>query len=77
MNIIRDILNKIKWTQDFSKVEIWYLHRGAHNDTKILSGKEITTITSWNLETKTSTIPYHRIFRITYDGTTVYERKKL
>ena len=75
MNQIRDVLNKIKWTtKELSAVEIWYVHRGASDDAKILNGSEITEITSWSLETRDSTIPYHRIFRITHEGNDIFQR---
>jgi len=43
---IRDILNELKWRQDsnLEKAEIWYVHRGTRNDTKIISGKEIVAL---------------------------------
>jgi hypothetical protein len=71
---LRDILNEIKWTKDLEKAEIWYVHRGAPNDTKILSGKDILNIGKSFIDTTTATIPYHRIFKITYEGKIVFER---
>ena len=76
MNEIRDTLNKIKWTQELSKTEIWYVHRGAPQDTGVLQGSDIVSILSWCIETKDATIPFHRVFRILYDGAEVYSRKK-
>ena len=73
-NSVKDILNKIKWTKDLGKVEIWYVHRGAPNDTKILSGKDIVHIEKSYFETTTATIPYHRVFKIAYDGKIVFKR---
>jgi len=42
----RDILNELKWkeTCNLTKAEIWYIHRGAPNDTKITSGNDIVTL---------------------------------
>lgn len=71
---IKEILNEIKWTKDINKVQLWYIHRGAINDTRILSGKDIVRIEKSSLDTTTSTIPYHRIFKIIYDGKIVFER---
>lgn len=71
---IRDILNEIKWTNDLEKAEIWYVHRGAPNDTKIISGKGIVKIGKSFFDTATATIPYHRIFKIVYEGKTIFER---
>jgi len=76
MPYIRDILNEIKWTKDLEKVEIWYIHRGALNNTKIISGSEITSIRRSFLETTTATIPYHRIIKIIYADKTIFDRWK-
>jgi uncharacterized protein (UPF0248 family) len=71
---VRDILNKIKWTKDLEKVKIWYIHRGALNNTNVISGIEITGIGRSFLETTTATIPYHRIIKILYGETTIFDR---
>jgi uncharacterized protein (UPF0248 family) len=71
---LRDILNEIKWTKDLEKVEIWYVHRGAPNDTKILSGKDIVTIGKSFFDTANASIPYHRIFKIVYEEKIVFKR---
>ncbi|KAA0007126.1 MAG: DUF504 domain-containing protein, partial [Thermoplasmata archaeon] len=43
MPSVRDILNELKWrdNSEFNKVEVWYRHRGAPNDTMVISGEEI------------------------------------
>ena len=71
---IRNILNEIKWTKDLEKIKIWYIHRGALNNIKIISGIEITGIGRSFLETTTATIPYHRIIKIFYDDITIFDR---
>jgi len=70
----KDILNEIKWTKDLGKVKLWYVHRGAPNNTKILSGVDIQRIGKSSLDTTTSTIPYHRIFKIIYGGEIIFKR---
>ena len=74
MLYLRDVLNEIKWTKDLEKTELWYVHRGAPNDTKIISGKDIVRIEKSSLDTTTATIPYHRIFKVVYDGEIIFER---
>jgi uncharacterized protein (UPF0248 family) len=71
---VRDILNRIKWTKDLKKVEIWYFHRGALHNTKIVTGSEISGIGRSFLETTSATIPYHRITKIIYGDITVFNR---
>jgi uncharacterized protein len=74
---VRNILNEIKWTKDLNTVEIWYIHRGAVNNTKIITGEEIIDIGRSFLETATATIPYHRITKILYQGIIVFDRWNL
>jgi len=71
---LRDIINEIKWTKDIDKAEFWYIHRGALNDTKILLGKYITHIGKSSVQTEKSNIPYHRIFKVVYDGKIIFKR---
>ena len=73
----REILNEFKWREDkdFNKVEIWYIHRGAPNDTMILSGSDILELQRSFMKTKTAMIPYHRIFKIMYGDPIVWERR--
>lgn len=72
----RDILNELKWKEDrdIASSEIWYVHRGAQNDTKIISGKDVLKLERSFMQTNTAMIPYHRIFKITYDGKTIFKR---
>lgn len=74
----RTILNKIKWKEDleFKKAEIWYLHRGASADTKIITGKDIKNIGRSFIETEKAMIPLHRIFKIKHKNKTIFKRKK-
>lgn len=72
----RDILNELKWKQGYNieRAEIWYVHRGAPNDTKIISGKDIIKLEKSFMKTSTSMVPYHRIFKIIYDKKTLFNR---
>lgn len=71
---LRSLLNEIKWTKDLQKIEIWYLHRGAPHDTKIISGVEIVSLGRSFLETTSATIPYHRIIKVLYEGEALFDR---
>ena len=72
---IRDLLNKIKWEKNIEKLEIWYLHRGALNNTKKIKGDKIINIRKSFFDTSTSSIPFHRILRIIYDEEVLFVRK--
>lgn len=76
MNQIRDILNELKWRNKYAlqDAEIWYIHRGAPNDTKIITGKEIIAIDKTFIETEDAMIPHHRIFKITYKDQILFDR---
>ena len=72
----REILNEIKWRgYPVDECTIYYLHRGAPNDTRIVSGSEIVSLghSFFTIEHDTS-IPYHRIRRIEYGNDVVYRR---
>jgi len=71
---LRDLLNEIKWTKNLAHIEIWILHRGAPRNTKIISGAEIHALEKSFFKTSTATIPYHRILKIVYNGTVLFER---
>jgi uncharacterized protein (UPF0248 family) len=72
----RDILNNIKWNSkyDFDIVEIWFVHRGAPNNTKVISGKDIVSLKRSFLHTTSASIPYHRIFKIIYKNKVIFNR---
>jgi uncharacterized protein (UPF0248 family) len=74
---IRDILNEIKWTKDLHNVEIWYIHRGVVNNTKRITGDELTGIGRSFLEITTATIPYHRVTKILYKDRVIFDRRHL
>ncbi len=72
----RIVLNELKWKKDYNLdiAEIWYIHRGAANDTEIITGKDIIKLEKSFMQTITAMIPYHRIFKIVYQGKVVYHR---
>ena len=78
MSTARDILNELKWREDrnISDAEIWYVHRGAPNDTKIISGGDILALERSFMILSDASIPYHRIFRIVYQSKTIFEKRK-
>lgn len=73
----RDILNELKWKEnlDINLAEILYVHRGTKNDTKIISGNKILKIEKSFMKTTSAMIPYHRIFKITYEKKIIFKRK--
>lgn len=67
------VLNELKWKgYDLKKCRIYYVHRGAPDDTKIVEGNAIKDIDRGFMILKGVVqdvyIPYHRIFRIEFDN---------
>jgi len=78
MKTAREVLNELKWRKDrdFSLVHVFYVHRGAPDDTMEIDGFAITGLDQLFFHTSEADIPYHRIYRITYDGKTVFTRDR-
>jgi uncharacterized protein (UPF0248 family) len=75
MGSVREVLNKIRWTGDMDTVEIWYVHRGAPEDMKMVHGCDVSEVGRSFLKVGESMIPHHRVFRIVDGGKVVFERK--
>ena len=73
---LRDVLNKIKWDDnyDFNFIQIWYVHRGVPNNTKIITGRDVLEIQKTFIKTVSAMIPMHRIFKIKYNEIILFER---
>lgn len=78
MPLPKEILNELKWRddRDISKAEIWYIHRGAPNDTMIVTGEKIVDLEHSFMVLEEASIPYHRIFKIIYNKEVIFERKE-
>ena len=70
-------MNEIKWRDDLDldEVEILYRHRGAPRDLGKIHGEEIVKIDRSFIEIEGANIPLHRIIKIFYKGTIIFERK--
>lgn len=76
----RLLLNEIKWRFDLNRCKVYYIHRGAPGDVKMIEGGIIKNIERGFLVLEGIDedvyIPYHRIIRIEYDSQIIFERKK-
>jgi len=72
----REVLNRLRWTEGESMEEavVWYIHRGAPGDLMSVEGKDIVKLDKGFFETRDASIPYHRIVRIEYRGSTIFEK---
>jgi uncharacterized protein (UPF0248 family) len=75
----REILNELKWREDkdISKAEIWYSSRDTKEGFSIITGEELTELGKSFFSTTQATIPFYKIFRITYDGEVVFDREEM
>jgi uncharacterized protein (UPF0248 family) len=78
----RDVLNKIRWDEGeaaLAELEIWYLHRGAPDDTMVIAGRDVKDIERSYLVLRAgeqeTRIPFHRVLRIVRGPQTVWERR--
>jgi hypothetical protein len=76
----RFLLNEIKWRLDLNRCKVYYIHRGAPGDVKMIKGNVIKNIERGFLVLEGIVedvyIPYHRIIRIEYDPQMIFEKKK-
>jgi len=78
METPRDILNELKWRYKTSldEAKIYYIHRGAPGDYRVMIGSEIEELNRSFIKTEESQIPYHRVFKIEYEEEIVFERER-
>ncbi|MFW6038207.1 MAG: DUF504 domain-containing protein [Candidatus Saliniplasma sp.] len=78
MKTPRDILNGLKWDSSkyLNRAEVFYIHRGAPGDYKIIKGNDILNLGRSFIELEDSQIPYHRVFQIIYEGEVIFSRDR-
>ncbi len=78
MSNARDALNELKWKHDrkLEDVEVYYVHRGAPGDFKVLRGEDISDLGRSFIKLTDGRIPYHRVFKIKKDGKEFFSRPK-
>ena len=67
---IEEAVEKALAQLGLERAQVWYVHRGAKDDTMIVDGSEIAELRSSFFTVGESDIPYHRVFKITFDGKT-------
>ncbi|MCZ7360170.1 MAG: RNA repair domain-containing protein [Candidatus Methanoperedens sp.] len=77
----RLLLNEIKWRFDLKRCRVYYIHRGAPGDVKMVEGRAIRAVDRAFLilegQPHEVYIPYHRIVRIEFDDHTIFDRPKI
>lgn len=72
----REILNELRWRpgRDLGRAEIWVADRTRPEGGRVLSGAEIRDLGHRYFSTAHATIPYHKIVKIVYRGSVIFER---
>ncbi len=78
MKTPRDVLNELKWRHERSldETKIYYVHRGAPGDYRVMSGFEIEELNRSFIKTEEAQIPYHRVFKIEHEEEIIFERER-
>jgi len=79
---IRDILNKLKWTNRLHECELVYISRGEPNNEKVIDLSTIVEVCrngfTYVENGREKYIPYHRVIEIrTKDGREVFIKRKV
>lgn len=78
--MVFETLNKLKWTGELAKVEIVFIHRGAENDRKTISGRNIISIKRSHFYYRDSDretfIPNHRVLEIRVEGKVIWRKRE-
>lgn len=80
MVTIREILNKLKWTNQLNNYVLIYISRGAPGNEEVLDLSRIVSISRDGFmfvskDGKETYIPYHRVIEIRdKDGNTIFKR---
>ncbi len=77
----REVLNRLKWHPDlnFEEYEVVYLHRGAPNNERKVSCRDIVELEHSDFVLAEDVhIPYHRVLRILDgDGNVVWKKLRI
>ena len=65
-SIIRELLNRIKWSEDSSKYIVKIIHRGFQGEygTIEIKASRIDDVGSWYFSIGETIIPFHRIIEV-------------
>jgi uncharacterized protein (UPF0248 family) len=79
IKMVFETLNRLKWTNKLAKAKIVFVHRGAKDDRKTISGRKITSVKRSHFCYKDNDqetfIPNHRVLEIIMEGETLWKRK--
>ncbi len=76
-SVIRELLNRIKWSEDPSKYIVKIIHRSMEGEygTLDIKASKITEIGSWYFSIGETIIPFHRIIEVRHVNGKIIWRK--
>ncbi len=75
---VRDVLNELRWhpERDVSRARIFYKDREAERGFVVIRGEDLEDLGPSSFTFRGSTIPYYKVFRVTYGSEVVFEREE-
>ncbi len=78
--MVFETLNKLKWTGKLAGAKVIFIHRGAKDDRKTVSGRKIISIKRSHFYYKDNDheifIPNHRVVEIRMKGERIWKKRK-
>lgn len=73
---VRDVLNELRWHPDRepARARIHYAHRGVPGGVAAVRGDEVEEVGASSFVARGSTIPFYKVFRITYGEEVLLDR---
>ncbi len=77
--MVFETLNRLKWTGRLADATIVFIHRGAENDRKTISGAKITSLKKSHFyyedNGRETYIPSHRVLEIRFEGKVLWKKR--
>jgi uncharacterized protein (UPF0248 family) len=74
INMVFQVLNRLKWAGKLSQAELVIVHRGAPGDRKTIPGSQIEEVKKSYFSVGSKVIPNHRILEVRVKGRIVWKR---
>jgi uncharacterized protein (UPF0248 family) len=73
---LRELLCKLRWTEQLGEVTIRYVDRCTTHSENVLAGAEITELGRGWLAAGAKIIPYHRVLEVRRGNETLWKRTR-
>lgn len=79
IKMVFQTLNELKWKGSLDRCEVVFIHRGAKDNRKTISGKRITEVKKshfyYSDDNRETYIPNHRVLEIKLEGTVIWRKR--